>query len=164
MRIRIATLNDLEDIVGIYNEAVLTKKSTGDLDPVTINSRLQWFKNHSSEKYPIYIAEIDNTVVGWISLSPYRPGRQALRFTAEVSYYIHADYKRKGIGSELLRFIIKESSKFNIKTIFTIILEQNTASINLIKKFKFEQWGFLPNIADFDGTEYGHLYFGLKVN
>lgn len=128
-----------------------------------VDSKLQWFVEHTSDKYPIFVSEVDNKVVGWISLSPYRYGREALRFTAEVSYYIDTNYHRKGIGSRLLDYIIEESPNYQVKTLFAIILEYNTPSIGLVKKFRFEQWGYLPRVADFDGKEYGHLYFGRRV-
>ena len=32
-----------------------------------------------------------------------------------------------------------------------------------MEKFGFELWGHLPNIADFDGIECGHVYYGIKV-
>ena len=50
-----------------------------------------------------------------------------------------------------------------IKTLFAIILEHNTPSIGLVRKFKFEKWEYLPRVAGFDGKEYGHLYFGRRV-
>ena len=163
MIIRNAKISDLPAIVEIYNQAILTKTATADLTPIEADSKLLWFKEHDPDKYPIFVSEIDNQVIGWISLSPYRFGREALRFTAEVSYYIHSEHKRKGNATYLMDFILKECPKYQIKTLFAIILEHNFASINLVKKFNFEKWGFLPCVADFDGKEYGHLYYGLRV-
>ncbi len=50
-----------------------------------------------------------------------------------------------------------------IKTLFAILLEDNCASISLLEKFGFEAWGFMPKVADFDGREVGHLYYGLRL-
>ena len=36
-------------------------------------------------------------ITGWASLSPYRAGRGAFDYTAEVSYYIDNKHHRKGI-------------------------------------------------------------------
>lgn len=164
MIIRTARPEDLESIVDIYNQAIATKMSTADLKPVDVNSKSIWFAEHIPNQYPIFVAEIDHKVVGWISLSAYRPGRAALRYTKEVSYYVHRDYQRKGIASKMLSFAIQESPKFQTKSLFAIILEQNVPSINLVKSFNFEQWGLLPNIADFDGAEFGQVYYGLRVD
>jgi len=163
MKIRLAKINDLKSIVEIYNQAVLTKKSTADLTQVKITDRIDWFYEHSPGKYPIYIAEVDEIVTGWISLSPYRKGREALRHTAEVSYFIDNRYQRQGIGTSLIDFIIMECKKIDIKNIFAIVLENNKASIKLLKKFNFNKWGYMPDVAEFDGAPCGHLYFGLNI-
>lgn len=163
MEIRNAVVSDLEAIVEIYNQAVKTNISTADTEPVEASSRLKWFEEHNPDKYPIFVCEEDDRVVGWISLSPYRPGRKALRYTAEVSYYVHEAYHEKGIGSGLLEYVIQECPKYEIKSLFTIILELNIPSIGLMKKFGFEQWAYLPNIADFYGKECGQVYYGRRV-
>ncbi|MCO5250072.1 MAG: N-acetyltransferase family protein [Candidatus Kapabacteria bacterium] len=163
MEIRKANISDLGAITEIYNQAILTKNATADIFPIEANSRVDWFNEHTPDKYPIFVAVIENQVVGWISLSPYRKGRAALRYTAEVSYYLHADFQGRKIGSQLLEFVINECPKYQIKTLFSIILEHNIVSIKLMKKFGFEQWAYLPNVADFDGVEYGQVYYGRRV-
>ena len=85
MNIRIAEWKDIESLVDIYNQAVELGQKTADLQPVTVNSRKQWFENHKPDKYPILVAEFNNIVIGYATISAYRPGRQALRFTAEIS-------------------------------------------------------------------------------
>jgi phosphinothricin acetyltransferase len=164
MNIRLANKNDLRSINEIYNMAIPTGISTADTEPVTLKERKRWFRKHRPEKYPIFVAERNREVVGWISLGPYRPGRKALRFTAEVSYYIHPDYQNQGIGSKLMSLIIEKAPLYNIKTLIALLLEQNKASITLLKKFSFEQWGLMPRAADFNGREDGHLYYGLRIN
>lgn len=163
MIIRKAKAEDLEAIVRIYNQAIEARKFTADIEKIEISSRMRWFKEHCEDKYPIFVSEIDGKVCGWISLSPYRSGREALRFTAEVSYYVDFDYQKRGIGTKLLGYVIKECSQYKIKTIFAIVLEWNSVSIHLLKKFNFKKWGFLPRIADFDGEECGHVYYGLRI-
>ena len=86
-----------------------------------------------------------------------------MRFTAEVSYYIHQDYQGQGIGSKLMSFAIKKGKELNFKTLLAILLAFNVPSIKLLEKFNFSKWGCLPNIADFDGEVCSHLYYGLKL-
>ena len=161
--IRMADRKDLEAIVQIYNMAVHAQFETADTSAVSVNSRLGWFSAHSPAAYPIYVYEVDGTVVGWISLSPYREGRNALRYTIEISYYVHQDFKRQNIGSKLIEKAIAEASSLNYKTIFAIILDKNEASIFLLLKYGFQKWGHMPNIANFDGVECGHVFYGLRL-
>jgi phosphinothricin acetyltransferase len=50
-----------------------------------------------------------------------------------------------------------------IKTFFAIVLEYNFASQQLLERAGFARWGFLPDVADFDGTEVGRYYYGLRI-
>ncbi len=163
MEIRIAKIEDLEQIVEIYNQAVLEKFSTADTELITLENRLDWFLLHNPEKYPIFVYEKDDKILGWCSISPYRQGRNALRYTAEISYYIHKDFRRQGIANALIAESIDYSSRINLKTLFAIVLDRNIRSIKLLEKFGFEKWGHLPNVADFEGVECGHLYYGLRI-
>lgn len=163
MEIRIAKIEDLEQIVEIYNQAVLEKFATADTELISIENKIEWFLLHKPEKYPIFVCCNNNKVVGWCSISPYRPGRNALRYTAEISYYIHKDFRRQGIAQELIKESIDYSKSINLKRFFAIVLDRNIGSIKLLEKFGFEKWGHLPNVADFDGVECGHLYFGLRI-
>ncbi|MEZ5009642.1 MAG: N-acetyltransferase family protein [Chitinophagales bacterium] len=161
--IREIALKDLAAVNEIYNQAVKASFQTADTEPISELDRLQWFESHPLDNFPIYVLEIDGKVIGWISLSAYRKGRNALRYNAEVSYYIHQDFQQQGFGSQLLTFIIKKAKTLNFKTLFAILLDRNTASIKLLEKFGFEKWGVLPNVADFDGMECSHLYYGLRI-
>jgi L-amino acid N-acyltransferase YncA len=163
MIIRNAKEKDIPEINEIYNQSVPSKKSTAHLLPVSLEQREMWFAGHNEHKYPVFVAENDGKIIGWISLSPYRTGRQALRFTAEVSYYIHSEHYHKGIATKLLSYVIENSNKYKIKTLIAILMAHNTNSIKLLEKFNFEKWGNMPNILDIDGKEYDHLYYGLRL-
>ena len=156
-------MNDLPAIVDIYNQSIPSKQSTGDTQPVRVEDRVTWFAEHHPEQHPIFVAEVDGQVAGWCSLSPYRPGRAALRFTAEISYYISSAFHRRGIGAALVEHALAACPALQIRHLFAIVLEGNQASLKLLEKMGFEQWGYLPRVADFDGKEIGHLYYGRHV-
>ena len=163
MRIRNFATDDLEAIVNIYNHAVDEKFATADTEYVTIDSRKEWFAQHSAETYPIYVAEENNEIVGWCSLSPHRPGRKALRSVAEISYYIHKDHRRKGVANTLITYTIEKAKELGFKNLFTILLDLNKPSIYILEKFGFEKWGHLPDIAEFGGVICGQYIYGRKI-
>lgn len=47
-----ATLQDLPAIAAIYNETIAGRMVTADLEPVTVESRLKWFDEHSPDFRP----------------------------------------------------------------------------------------------------------------
>ena len=161
--IRTADTKDLPAIVDIYNQAVGLKHATCDLSPISVESKASWLAEHDPAARPVYVAEVDGVVAGWRSLSEYRPGRKALRFTAEISYYVHGSYRRRGIASRLIEHAIRECPRLGVKTLFAILLDTNVASVRLLEKFNFEKWGHLPRVADFNGEEAGHFYYGLRL-
>ena len=163
MKIRIADIKDLQAMTDIYNQAIMTRQSTADLETFTKEERLAWFQAHQNKEYPLYIIESNEKVIGYVYLTAYRPGRRAMKETVEVSYYVHQGYLRQGIGSKLLEFIIYKSRELNYKTLVAILLEVNTASIRLLKKYGFEQWGKMIDIANLDGDVCSHMYYGLKL-
>jgi L-amino acid N-acyltransferase YncA len=161
--IRVATEDDLPAITNIYNQAVALRSATADISPVSLESRKKWFEQHKSGTYPVFVAEGQDVIVGWCSLSAYRPGRSALRYTAEISYYIDEHSRGMGVGSSLISHAIENCTKLGFKTLFAIVLDINRDSTRILGKLGFEEWGHMPNIADFDGLECGHLYYGLRV-
>lgn len=163
MNIRIARDQDLEAIVEIYNQAITVGQKTADTIPVSVEYRKGWFEEHKPDRYPILVAERDDSILGYLTISAYRPGRAALRHTAEVSYYVHFDYQRQGTASALLQHAIDMCPSLKIKTLFAILIDSNAASIGLLEKYGFEKWGYMPRVAEFDGREFGHLYYGLRI-
>ena len=163
MNIRIANENDFADIIAIYNHAVDEKFATADTEYVTLESRKEWFAQHSLDTYPIYVAEENNEIVGWCSLSPHRPGRKALRRIAEISYYIHKDHRRKGIANSLITHTIISAKALGFNNLISILLDLNKTSIYILEKFGFEKWGHLPNVAEIDGVICGQYIYGRKL-
>ncbi len=161
--IRLAVEDDVQTITQIYNQAIALRSATADIEPVSPDSRRIWLAAHCAAKYPVFVADNHGVVLGYTSLSPYRPGRTALRHTAEISYYIHEDYRGLGIGSRLIAHAIEQCPRLGLKTLFAILLDINSESIRILEKFGFHQWGHMPNVADFDGSECGHLYYGRRV-
>ena len=162
--IRTAQFGDLERIIEIYNQAIDAKFQTGFTERVKVEDRVGWFYEHVPGKYPLLVYIVDDKVAGWFSISPYRAGRDALRFTTEISYFVHSDYRKMGIASQLLVYGINACRQLHFKTAIAIILDKNVASIKLMEKFGFHKWAFLPGVADFDGVECNHVYYGMKLN
>ena len=79
----LSQIQDLPRIVEIYNQAIPTRLSTADLEPVTIESKKAWFDAHQSKERPMWVMKIDQNIAGWVCLSDFY-GRPAYAKTAEI--------------------------------------------------------------------------------
>lgn len=163
MQLRSAKEIDFPAVVEIYNHAVDEKFATADTKHVTLESKKEWFAQHSPKTYPIFIAEENRKIIGWCALSPHRPGRKALRTVAEISYYIHKNFRKRGVASSLIVYTMNEAKKLGFKNLISILLDLNKPSIYILEKFGFEKWGHLPNIAIIDETICGQFIFGKSL-
>ncbi|HEY2801845.1 MAG TPA: GNAT family N-acetyltransferase [Chthoniobacterales bacterium] len=151
MKLRDATEADLPAIVEIYNATIPTRMVTAQLEPVTVKERLLWFREHSPESHPIWVAESDGAIAGWLSIFPFLT-RCAYRGTAELSVYVHDDFRRRGVGAALLEAAIVRAPEYGLTAFVGLILAHNEPSLQLFAKAGFKKWGHLPGIARLDGV------------
>ena len=163
IKIRPALFEDLTSIVDIYNQAIRSRRATGNLWEFTVRERIDWFKKHNKDSFPIYVAELNGNVVGYVNLSEYRPGREAMAKIAEVSFFLEDEYKRIGIGSALLEHVIKDCPRIGKAALIGFVLDVNVESINLLTKFGFKEWGRLPGTIHIEDKVHDHIIYGLKI-
>ena len=103
LNVRAAEVRDSQDIARIYTHATQDNLATFEHFLVTPEERTRWVTEHSG-KYPLLVAELNGRVLGWASLSPYQ-ARPRIDGIAELLIYIDRDYRRHGVGRELMRAI-----------------------------------------------------------
>lgn len=164
MELVLAQRDDLKALVDIYNQAINAGGCTSDTQPFSLQQRIAWFENHTPDKFPLIVAKEDNQLLGYLTLTAYREGRKAVKRSAEISYYIHYDHHRKGVASNLIHHAISLCPSLNIKHLIAILIGRNQASIKLLEKFGFQQWGCFPNIVEFADGSVDHLYYGRSLS
>ena len=160
---RDAKRSDLEKITEIYNSTIASRLVTADTEPVSVESKVKWFDEHSSDKRPLWVVEDEaNVIVGWVSFQSFY-GRPAYDATVEISIYLDATQRGKGLGKQVLEYSITKATEFGIKTILGFIFSHNEPSLKLFKHFGFEEWANLPNIAILDNTERSLTILGKRI-
>ncbi len=108
-----------------------------------------------STGYPFYVVETsDHMVVGFGFLHAYRP-LEVFRRAAEVSYFIHPDHCRKGLGKQLLDRLIKDGNARGIDTLIATISSKNQESILFHRKNGFQECGHLERVGRKFGADFG---------
>jgi L-amino acid N-acyltransferase YncA len=151
VRIRRARLEDLPMITEIYNDAIIKTVATFDTKLKSIEEQKEWFETHG-ERHPILVAEIENKVVGWASLSKWSD-RCAYSDVAEISLYIEEGYRGRGIGKKLTKIILREGKAAGLHTIIARVAEGNAHSIHILEKYGFNHIGIMKEV----GKKFGKL-------
>jgi L-amino acid N-acyltransferase YncA len=160
--VRDALESDLPAIVAIYNSTVPGRMVTADTEPVTIESRLPWFRDHSPRWRPLWVVEDGGDAIAWLSFQSFY-GRPAYNATAEVSVYVAEAHRKKGIGRMLLERAIARGPGLGMKTLMGFIFAHNTPSLKLFERCGFERWGYFPRVAELDGIERDLVVLGRRL-
>ncbi len=138
--IRLAQLSDAEMIRAIYNVEVLETTVTFDMVERTLDEQIAWIADHSGSYPAIVACGADGIVVGFASLTAYRP-RPAYSTTVENSVYVHREHRGAGIGSLLMESIIATAQDHGFHSIIARIVGDHHASIALHERVGFTQIG-----------------------
>ncbi|PAD77646.1 GNAT family N-acetyltransferase [Paenibacillus campinasensis] len=161
-RIDYAVKEDLPAIVDIYNSTISGRTVTADLEPITVESRMQWFEEHAPDRHPLWVMRSEEHIVGWMSFQRFHE-RAAYDATAEISIYVDERFRGTGAGSILVAKAIEECPRLGISNLVGLVFGHNKPSLGLLTKFGFEQWGFLPGVAELDGIKRDLVIVGRKV-
>src|SRR5947207_1696693 len=128
--IRAATPDDAEEVAAIYGHHVLHGTASYDLSPPPAEYLRAKIEAVSAAGWPFLVAERDGAVVGYAYATQFRD-REAYRFTAEDSIYVHPDWMGQGIGGALLDALIEGCGAFGFRTIIAAIGGAEPGSIRL---------------------------------
>ena len=147
LQIRRAVIDDVQDCLNIYNYEVEHGVATLDLEPRTLEEWREWYNAHSDEHHPIIVGTIDDVVVGYASLSPYRL-KDAFKSTVELSIYIHQDYRGQGVATRLMEHILEMAKADTmIHNVVSVITAGNEGSTKLHNRFGFTYCGLTPEVG-----------------
>ena len=165
---RLARRDDLPVIVDIYNSTIASREVTADTEPISVESRVGWFNEHTPERRPLWTiheaadTSADPEVIGWMSYSNFY-GRPAYSGTAELSIYIAEAWRGKGLGKYCLEQAIAFAPEIKVHTLLGFIFGHNAPSLALFRKFGLDTWANFPRVANLDGIERDLIVLGQRV-
>ena len=162
MKIRDAVETDLPAIIDIYNAAIATRIATAQLEPVTLEERRDWLKEHSPDRHPFWVLEIDGYIAAWLTIKSFLP-RCAYRGTVELSVYVDEKFRRRGIAKRLIEQAIARAPSLGINAVVGLIFAHNEPSLKLFEQLGFKRWGLLPRVARLDGVERDLTILGRHI-
>ena len=144
--IRNATAGDVPKILDIVNHAILHTTSNYLYETLSFGTQLQWFHDKQAKEFPVIVADIDGTAIGFGTYGTFRE-KIGYQFTVEHSVYVAPELIGKGIGSLLLAELIQLAKSENYHVMVGGIDADNKDSIAFHKKFGFTENGVLKEVG-----------------
>lgn len=119
IKLRPASVDDAETLVGIYSYYVTNTAVTYEWDVPTVEEFRNRIKNVTA-KFPYIVAEVDGEIVGYAYANTFR-SRIAYSWTVETSIYVKKDCRRGGIGKALLTDLETKLKEQNILNVYAVI-------------------------------------------
>lgn len=140
--IRSAVENDLYGILEIYNDAILNTNAVYTYRIQTLQERKSWFNKKKEDNFPVLVFEEKNKVIGFATFGPFRAW-QAYKYTIEHSVYVHKEHRNYGVGTALVKQIIKKANEREFATLVAGIDASNEKSIRMHEKLGFQYCGII---------------------
>ena len=141
MRIEAMSDDDWPEVQRIYIEGLETGDASFETEAPTWE---RWNTGHRPDCR--LVARDGDGILGWAALSPIS-SRRVYAGVAEVSIYIAAAARGRGVGKALLDALITESERAGVWTLQASIFPENEASVRLHKQRGFREVGRREAIA-----------------
>ncbi len=145
IRIRMAALEDAEEIYRIYEPYILNTVITFEYDKISVEKFRERMKKVMG-KFPWLVCSLDGIIAGYAYCSPHLE-RAAYGWDCECSVYLDEKVYRKGIGTALYEALFHIAKKQGFYNIYSLICIPNESSVALHKKCGFTEIGVYYNTA-----------------
>ena len=133
------------EVRAVYEEGLATGDATFETEAPGWE---RWDVSHLSACR--LVALTGGRVGGWAALSPVS-AREVYAGVAEVSVYVGADFRGRGVGRALLSALVRESESEGIWTLQAGIFPENVASVALHRSCGFREVGRRERVGRLKG-------------
>lgn len=154
MGIRPAEAADVPEMTALYNHYVEHTAFTFDVEPWSVERRLEWFDRFDATgPHRVLAAEEAGRVVGFAWSGPWR-SRPAYATSVETSVYCLDGETGRGIGTALYTELLAVLEAESLRRAFAVITLPNEASERLHRRFGYGQVGVLSEA----GRKFGRFW------
>jgi len=137
--VRLATEDDAAAIAAIYAPNVRNTAISFEIEPPS-GGEMRRRMRETLARWPWLVCERDGEVLGYAYASQHR-GRAAYQWSVDVSVYIHADARRRGVGSALYTPLLEIVRLQGFYNAYGGITLPNAGSVGLHEAFGFRSVG-----------------------
>ena len=148
--IRIATINDIEQIAEIYNQGIQDRIATLEDNTKDMEEMEIWF-NSRSERHKVIIVEDEiGYIKGWASLNVFNE-RECYQGVADLSIYIRRQERGKRLGKHLLVALFEVALQAGFHKMVLSTFASNCAGQSLYASVGFTKVGTYMKQGMIDG-------------
>jgi L-amino acid N-acyltransferase YncA len=144
--LRAMTAADADGVLAVYAEGIATGTATFETEPP---SWAVWDAGHLPACRVVAVS--DGLLLGWAALTPVS-GRCVYRGVAEVSVYVGAAARGRGVGRALLGELVRLSEAEGLWTLQAGIFVENEASLALHRACGFREVGRRERLGALHGV------------
>jgi len=137
---------DLDVVHALHVDAVLHTTAIWQDEPWPRSWFDGWLAERRAAGLPVFVAEVDGQVAGYVSYGPFRP-HPGYRHTVEHSVYVAPAFRGRGIASTLMRALVAHARRQDLHVMMAGICSTNTGSIALHERLGFEVVAVLPEVG-----------------
>lgn len=127
-----------DQILEIFNEAILNSTALFDYTVRTRAYMAEWFASKEKEGFPVIgIVGANDELLAFGTYGPFRRW-PAYHYSIEHSVYVKKEHRGKGFGKRVLEAIVRKAEEQGYHTIVAGICSENVESIEMHRKQKFE--------------------------
>lgn len=144
--IRVMRKEDFPAIRNIYSAGIATGNATFETETP---EWAKWDQGHLQDCR--LVAEDSQEILGWAALSPVS-SRRVYSGLAEVSVYVAAEVRGRGVGKVLLQSLVEQSERCGLWTLQAGIFPENAPSIALHRSCGFREVGLREKLGQREGV------------
>ena len=150
MEIRPANSADAAGINEIGNHYIVTTPANFKIEELTLKERQVWMQDFAQTgRHRLLLATERDSILGYACSTQFDE-RSAYQTSIATTIYLHPEYCKHGLGTELYSKLFEELENEDLNRAFAGITLPNEASIGIHKKFGFKEVGIF--------TQAGHKH------
>lgn len=150
LTVRPVQSDDVAAILEIYRPYVENSAISFE-DPCPSEAELKSRIAHTTARYPWFVAEIADRLVGYAYATQYR-ARAAYQWSVETSVYLHSDFAGLGIAHTLYEQLMLELRRRGFLVAYAVVSLPNDASVEFHERFGFAKLATFPRAGFKNGA------------
>ena len=149
MKVRDAQAADAAAIARLYNHFIPTRTIAWTETEDTVGERIAWLKRQRAQGFPVLVAELDGSVVGFAAYGYFRDSKKWPGYSGTVEHTIHIEegHWGRGIGRALMNGLFDHARAAGIHVMVGAIDGENPESIAFHERLGFVEVARMPEVG-----------------